>query len=45
MTSRDVIENKISSTRKFLGLLDRYRGYSPGQNTSKSKNKVTSRAQ
>ena len=28
MTSRDVIENKISSTRKFLGLLDRYRGYS-----------------
>ena len=28
MTSGDVIENKISSTRKFLGLLDRYRGYS-----------------
>ena len=28
MTSRDVIENKISSTRKFLGLLDRYPGYS-----------------
>ena len=28
MTSRDVIENKISSTRKFLGFLDRYRGYS-----------------
>ena len=28
MTSRDVIENKISSTRKFLRLLDRYRGYS-----------------
>ena len=28
MTSRDVIENKISSTRKFLGLLDRYQGYS-----------------
>jgi len=28
MTSRDVIENKISSARKFLGLLDRYRGYS-----------------
>jgi len=28
MTSRDVIENKISSMRKFLGLLDRYQGYS-----------------
>ena len=28
MTSRDVIENKISSTRKFLGLLNRYQGYS-----------------
>jgi uncharacterized protein YutE (UPF0331/DUF86 family) len=28
MTSRDVIENKISSTRKVLRLLDRYRGYS-----------------
>ena len=28
MTSRDVIENKISSTRKFLGILARYRHYS-----------------
>ena len=28
MTSRDVIENKISSTRKFLGILNRYQDYS-----------------
>jgi uncharacterized protein YutE (UPF0331/DUF86 family) len=31
MTSRDVIENKISSTRKYLGVLERYKGYSKAQ--------------
>lgn len=31
MTSRDVIENKISSTRKYLRILDRYKSRSKDQ--------------